>query len=155
VENSPRFSEDPNLEGDGHHVFMVRQRLLGSINRRIKPKWTAPKAEIATAISKVIDDIMLHVWKAPSNPKTMFWSMPVCVCSRGTANKCRGCEGSIYFRLHRDETGTWKSFPEEVEAYLSLWLFELSPTEGSNFSSYPRRRKLGTSEPGLLDDLRR
>ncbi|KAF4627101.1 hypothetical protein G7Y89_g11056 [Cudoniella acicularis] len=157
-ENAKGFSKDPNLDGDGHLVFTVRQR-LGYMSNQTGTKWTAPKIEIATAISKVIDDIMSLLYVQRADPlllQTKFWSMPVCVCDRGTADKCRGCNQDIYFRVHWDnKTRRWKSVPEEIEAYLSLWLFELKSRVDSDSMSYPQSRRLATRTPDLEDDLRR
>jgi hypothetical protein len=57
--------------------------------------------------------------------------------------------------LWEDETGKWKSVPEEIEAYISLWLFEFKPIVDSDSLSYPQSCRLGARVPGLESDLRR
>jgi hypothetical protein len=149
-ETTNGFSEHPNLDGDGHLVFMVRQR-LGYMSRQMGTKWTPPWADIAVGISKAIGDCMNLLQKdPPALGQTKFWSMPVCVCDRGTENNCR-CDGNIYFRVHWD--GKWKSVPEEIEAYLSLWLFELKPTVRSDSLKCPKGQRLGKATFSLKDDL--
>jgi ankyrin repeat protein len=155
--NGDGFSKDPKLNDDGQLVFMVRQR-LGYMSKKTGKKWTALGADVASAISKVIDDIMgfLLAQKDPPHPHTRFWPMPVCVCDRTSGTKCGGCNQNVYFRVKWDPINQrWKSDLEEIEAYLSLWLFELKQTGQSDSLGYPRRRKLGKCTAGLKDDLRR
>jgi hypothetical protein len=60
---------------------------------------------------------------------------------------------NIYFRVHWDaRKRRWKSVPEEIEAYLSLWLFEFKPTLSSDSSSSQSQR-LGKATFGLKYDL--
>jgi len=133
-----------DLQGEAQLVLKTRER-LGAMSSRIGPNWSGPAAQLATSLSCAIEQIMNSIYPSTSHLETMkYWTRTVLV-SRGVDR--------VYFRLEFGD-GKWKSVPKEIEAFLSLWLFQLSSKiEDSITNAQKAIRCIGPWIPEIHHDL--
>jgi ankyrin repeat protein len=118
------FLTHTDPKSDAHLVLKVRKR-LGVLSKQTGSKWTVKAAETAISLSNAIQTIMNLLYPPDPKNKTKYWSMPVRVKKEIQL---------VYFRL-KWEKGEWKSSAKKIEAFLSLWLFELSSGGSSGAGS--------------------
>jgi hypothetical protein len=126
----------PGRPGEAHLALKVRER-LGKLSETMGKTWTGPAAKTAISVSNAIENIMNSFFQSRSG-KLKYWSIPV---------RMDNVTQAVYFRLEWDGH-RWKSSVEEIEAFLSLWLFALRSQNGGRTI-----RKVGTWTTDLQNDL--
>ncbi|RYP04538.1 hypothetical protein DL764_004400 [Monosporascus ibericus] len=123
--------EEPNARSTAHRVMRIR-RDLGELT-----DWHGPASAEAIAVARAIE-VTMDSTLGTALKGTFSRSLSTLKSSEGSDRE------SIAFRVERGQNGSWKTYSDEIEAALSLWLYSVEKLE--NGQQFEDKREANGSE---------